>query len=63
MQIGMQASFDSLRQQYFKLQEASDKHQFMAENRFIRLELLELQDLLLQAGYLDPEEAQIISSQ
>lgn len=26
MQVNMEASIDSLRQQYFKLQEANDKH-------------------------------------
>ena len=34
----------------------------MNDNRFIRLELLELQDLLLKAGYLEPEEAQSLTS-
>ena len=38
--------------------EAHDKNKFMEENRFIRLELLELQDQLVSAGYLDPDEAE-----
>ena len=38
--------------------EANDKHKFMEENKFIRLELLELQDQLVNAGYLDPDEAE-----
>ena len=42
LQVDMQASIDSMRQQYFKMQEASDKHAFLGENKFIRLELLEL---------------------
>lgn len=42
LNVNVQASIDSLRQQYFKLQEVSDKHDWMNENKFIRLELLEL---------------------
>ena len=38
--------------------EAHDKNKFMEENKFIRLELLELQDQLVSAGYLDPDEAE-----
>jgi len=29
MQVNLQASFDSLRQQYFKLMDATDKHAFI----------------------------------
>jgi len=53
-----QASIDSLRQQYFKLMEAQDKHAFMKENKYIYFDLLELQSLLVQGGYLNPEEAE-----
>ena len=45
------------------LQEASDKHAFMEENRFIRYEMLELQELLVRAGYIDPEEAEKFSAE
>lgn len=45
------------------LQEANDKHAFMEENRFIRYEMLELQELLVRAGYIDPEEAEKFSSE
>lgn len=62
LQVDMQASIDSMRQQYFKMQEAADKHAFLEENKFIRLELLELQEKLVKAGYLEPEECQKISS-
>lgn len=34
----------------------------MDENKFIRLELLELQDQLVSAGYLDPDEAEKAAS-
>ena len=62
IQVNLQASIDNLRQQYFKLQEAKDKHQFLEENRFVRYEMLELQELLVRAGYIDPEEAEKFSS-
>lgn len=62
LHINVQASIDSLRQQYFKIQEASDKHAWMLENKFIRLELLELQEMLVKAGYILPEEAEKFSS-
>jgi len=34
----------------------------MHENKFIRLELLELQEMLVKAGYILPEEAEKFSS-
>ena len=34
----------------------------MEENKFIRLELLELQHQLVDAGYLDPDEAELTNS-
>lgn len=62
VQADMQASIDSLRQQYFKLQEAKDKYQFLDENKYIRLEMLELEELLVKGGYIDPDEALIAKS-
>lgn len=62
MQVNMEASIDSLRQQYFKLQEANDKHKFMEENKFIYYDLLELQELMVRAGYINPEEAEKFSA-
>lgn len=37
--------------------EAQDKHKFMTENKYILYELYELQDLMIRAGYINPEEA------
>lgn len=62
MQVNMEASIDSLRQQYFKLTQAKDKHQFMEENKFIHYDLLELQELMVKAGYINPEEAEKFSA-
>ena len=42
MQVNMQSSFDSLRQQYFKLMEANDKNSFIQENKYIYYDLLQL---------------------
>lgn len=38
--------------------EASDKHAFMKENKYIHYDLLELQNMLVIGGYLTPEEAE-----
>jgi uncharacterized protein YjgD (DUF1641 family) len=46
-----------LRRQFYKLQEAQDKHEFLQENKYIIYDMLELQELLVRAGYLDPTEA------
>jgi hypothetical protein len=56
-QVNLQASFDAMRQQYFKLVEASDKHQFLQENKYIYYDLLQLEELLVSSGYISPEEA------
>lgn len=56
-QVDLQASFDAMRQQYFRLVEASDKHQFLQENKYIYYDLLQLEELLVSGGYLTPEEA------
>ena len=37
--------------------EAADKHGFLQENQYIKYDLLELQELLVKGGYLEPEEA------
>lgn len=39
------------------MSEATDKHTFLQENQYIKYDLLELQELLVKGGYLDPEEA------
>lgn len=57
LQVDQQAAIETLRGQYFKLQEASDKHNFLKENKYIEYDLLELQELLVKGGYLNPEEA------
>jgi hypothetical protein len=48
------ASIESMRQQYFKMEEATDKHAFLSENPYIKYDILELQELLVNAGYMDP---------
>jgi hypothetical protein len=39
------------------MSEAADKHNFLVENQYIKYDLLELQELLVKGGYLEPEEA------
>lgn len=45
-----------MRQQYFKMDEATDKHNFLLENPYIKYDILELQEMLVDAGYMDPSE-------
>ena len=56
IQTNQQAAIDSLRDQYFKLQIAYDEHKFLQDNDYVRLELLELQELLVKGGYINPDE-------
>lgn len=51
------SAIDSLRQQFFLMSEATDKHAFLMENEYIKYDLLELEELLVKGGYLDPQEA------
>jgi hypothetical protein len=37
--------------------QAGDKHEFIKENKYIYYNLLELQELLVKGGYINPEEA------
>jgi hypothetical protein len=39
------------------LKEAQDKHEFLQENKYLIYDMLELQELLVKGGYLNPEEA------
>lgn len=57
LQVDQQAAIESLRSQYFKLQAAQNKHEFLAENKYLTFDMLELQEMLVKGGYLDPHEA------
>ena len=39
------------------MSEATDKHAFLQENEYIKYDLLELQELLVKGGYVEPDEA------
>ena len=60
LQKDYQSSIDNLRQQYFMMSEASDKHTFLQENQYIKYDLLELEELLVKGGYIEPEEASAV---
>ena len=45
--------------QFFKLQNASSKHDFLQENQYIKYDLLELQELMVKAGYIQPDEVRL----
>lgn len=57
LQKDFQTSIENLRTQYFLMLEATDKHQFIQENKYILYDLLELQEKLVKTGYLEPSEA------
>lgn len=57
VQEDLQSTIDSMRSQYFRLMEAKDKNKFMEDNKYIKYELLELEELLVQSGFIDPDEA------
>lgn len=38
------------------MQQAADKHEFLVANQYIKYDLLELQEMLVLGGYLDPTE-------
>jgi hypothetical protein len=57
LQKDFQSTIETLRTQYFMMSEALDKHAFLQENEYIKYDLLELQEMLVKGGYLDPEEA------
>ena len=39
------------------MSEATDKNAFLIENEYIKYDLLELEEMLVKGGYLEPEEA------
>lgn len=57
LQEEQQAAIAALRDQYFKLKEAQDKHAFLQQNKYLRYDMLELQELLVKGGFIDPQEA------
>ncbi len=57
LQKDFSSTIETLRTQYFLMQEALDKHAFLQENEYIRYDVLELQEMLVKGGYLDPDEA------
>ena len=39
------------------MKDAADKHTFLTDNQYIRYDMLELQELLVKGGYIEPEES------
>lgn len=56
VQIDKQSAIDAVRAQYFKLQAAVEQYEFLAESDYVRLNLLELQEMCIKAGYIEPAE-------
>ena len=55
----MEAAVRNVRAQYTKLKKAHDEHEFLQENPYVHLDLLELQEMLIKAGYLSPDEQKV----
>jgi hypothetical protein len=45
------------------MSEAADKHSFLQENQYIKYDLLELQELLVKGGFIEPEETSALSQE
>lgn len=43
--------------------EATDKHQFLKDNKYILLDLYEIEELMVKSGYITPEEAYSVNSE
>lgn len=52
----MAESIESVRSQYTQMSEAFDQHKFLQSNKYIKLDLLKLQDQMVKAGLMDPYE-------
>jgi len=52
----MESAVRNVRAQYSKLKKAHDEHEFLQENPYVNLDLMELQEMLIKAGYLSPDE-------
>lgn len=48
------AAIVSLSNQFRLLQNAHDKHEFIELNKWLHLELMEVQEMLVNSGYMDP---------
>lgn len=57
VQQEQQAVIETLREQFFKLQQAQNKHEFLQSNKYLVYDMLELQEMLVRGGYMDPNEA------
>lgn len=40
---------------------ANDKHGFLQDNQYIKYDILELQELLVKGGYIEPDETVLAS--
>ena len=57
LQEEMAQSIEAVRSQYLEMSDAYDKNDFLRENKYIRYDLLQLQNKLVEAGLMDPYES------
>jgi hypothetical protein len=49
-------AIEQIRTQYFKMLKAVDKHSFLLRNQNIKYELLEIEEMLIKAGFIEPQD-------
>ena len=57
LQEEMAHSIEAVRSQYLEMSDAFDKNEFLQKNKYIKYDLLQLQEKLVEAGLLDPYES------
>ena len=57
IQKEMGEAIESVRSQFSKISDAFDKYEFLQNHRYIKYDLLELEEKMVEAGLLDPSEA------
>jgi hypothetical protein len=53
----MAESIESVRSQYTQISESFDQHKFLQDNKYIKHDLIQLQEKMVEGGLLDPYES------
>ena len=57
VQTEMAGAIEAVRSQYLQMSDAFDDHKFLQDNKYIKYDLLQLQEKLVEAGLMDPYES------
>lgn len=55
-QVEIALAVTTVREQFAKIKTAVNQHEFLQENLYIKWELLDLEELLIKAGLLEPRD-------